>query len=86
MTLCPEPAPTFDLMVDTILSGVPGDGPAWTTPGADLGLAAGLPRVYDSLPHSRNRNDLRLFLNLLDSSVGGLLLFGRPQKFTALTA
>lgn len=75
---------TFDVMVDTLLPGVPGDGPAWNTPGADLGLAAGLPRVYESLPHDRDRHDLKLFLGLLHSSAGGVVLFGRPQKFTGL--
>jgi len=75
---------TFDLMVDTILPGVPGDGPAWTTPGMDLGLAAGLLAVYEALPHNRNRKDLKLFLGLLDSVAGGVVLFGRPQKFTSL--
>ncbi len=84
MTLSASNLRTFDLMVDTILPGVPGDGPAWTTPGMDLGLAAGLPAVYEALPHDRNRKDLKLFLGLLDSAAGGVLLFGRPQKFTSL--
>ncbi|MGH8949007.1 MAG: GMC family oxidoreductase N-terminal domain-containing protein, partial [Acidimicrobiia bacterium] len=71
-------------MVDTILPAVPGDGPAWTTPGADLRLSAGLPRLYQALPHERDRKDLELFLGLLDSAAGGLVLFGRVAKFTNL--
>ncbi|HEU5112321.1 MAG TPA: GMC family oxidoreductase N-terminal domain-containing protein, partial [Acidimicrobiia bacterium] len=63
---------------------VPGDGAAWTTPGADLRLSAGLPGIYDALPHERDRKDLGLFLGLLDSPAGGLVLFGRPSKFTDL--
>ena len=84
MTLSPANLRTFDLMVDTILPAVPGDGPAWTTPGADLRLSAELPRVYGVLPHERDRKDLRLFLGLLDSAAGGMVLFGRAVKFTSL--
>ncbi len=84
MTLSPANLRTFDLMVDTILPAVPGDGPAWTTPGADLRLSAELARVYESLPHERDRKDLRLFLGLLDSAAGGMVLFGRAAKFTSL--
>lgn len=84
MALSAENLRTFDVMVDTILPGLPGDGPAWTTPGADLGLAAGLPRIYESLPHDRDRQDLKVFLGLLDSSAGGVVLFGRPHRFTSL--
>ena len=84
MPLSPANLRTFDLLVDTILPAVPGDGPAWTTPGADLRLSAGLPRVYEALPHQRDRKDLVLFLGLLDSAAGGLVLFGRAAKFTNL--
>ena len=84
MTLSPANLRTFDLMVDTILPAVPGDGPAWTTPGADLRLSAELARVYELLPHERDRKDLRLFLGLLDSAPGGMVLFGRAAKFTSL--
>jgi long-chain-alcohol oxidase len=84
VTLSPANLRTFDLMVDTILPAVPGDGPAWTTPGADLRLSAGLSDVYAALPHDRDRKDLRLFLGLLDSAAGGLVLFGRAAKFTNL--
>jgi len=75
----------FDLLVDTILPAVPGEGAAWTTPGADLRLSAGLPGVYEALPHERDRKDLELFLGLLDSAAGGLVLFGRAKKFTNLS-
>ncbi len=84
MPLSPANLRSFDLLVDTILPAVPGDGAAWTTPGADLRLSAGLPVVYDALPHERDRKDLVLFLGLLDSAAGGLVLFGRPAKFTNL--
>jgi long-chain-alcohol oxidase len=84
VTLTPANLRTFDLMVDTILPPVPGDGPAWTTPGADLRLSVGLSRVYEALPHDRDRKDLELFLGLLDSAAGGLVLFGRVARFTNL--
>jgi long-chain-alcohol oxidase len=74
----------FTAMVDTLLPAVDGDGPAWTTPGRDLGLADRLPGVVDSLPHERQRKDLALFLKLLGSRSGGLLLYGRPRPFPAL--
>ena len=84
MSLSPANGRAFDLLVDTILPAVPGDGAAWTTPGADLRLSAGLPGVYEALPHDRDRKDLALFLGLLDSAAGGLVLFGRAAKFTNL--
>ena len=82
MSLSPANGRAFDLLVDTILPAVPGDGAAWTTPGADLHLSAGLPTLYEGLPHQRDRKDLALFLGLLDSAAGGLVLFGRAKKFT----
>ncbi|MET0567016.1 MAG: GMC family oxidoreductase [Acidimicrobiia bacterium] len=82
MILRPANLRAFDLLVDTILPAVPGDGAAWTTPGADLRLSGGLPGVYEALPHERDRKDLALFLRLLDSAAGGLVLFGRAAKFT----
>jgi len=82
VTLSPANLRAFDLLVDTILPAVPGDGAAWNTPGADLRLSAGLPGVYEALPHQRDRKDLALFLRLLDSAAGGLVLFGRAAKFT----
>ena len=84
MTLSPAHLRAFDLLVDTILPAAPGEGAAWTTPGADLRLSAGLPSVYQALPHERDRKDLVLFLGLLDSAAGGLVLFGRATKFTNL--
>ena len=84
MSLSPANGRAFDLLVDTILPAVPGDSAAWTTPGADLRLSAGLPMVYEALPHERDRKDLALFLGLLDSAAGGLVLFGRAAKFTNL--
>ena len=84
MSLSPANGRAFDLLVDTILPAVPGDGAAWTTPGADLRLSEGLPAVYEALPHDRDRKDLALFLGLLDSAAGGLVLFGRAAKFTNL--
>jgi choline dehydrogenase-like flavoprotein len=82
VTLSPDNLRAFDLLVDTILPAVPGDGAAWTTPGADLRLSAGLPGVYEALPHECDRKGLVLFLRLLDSAVGGLVLFGGAAKST----
>ncbi|MGH8941232.1 MAG: hypothetical protein ACRDWF_00290, partial [Acidimicrobiia bacterium] len=84
MSLSPANGRAFDLLVDTILPAVPGDGAAWTTPGADLRLSEGLPGIYEALPNDRDRKDLALFLGLLDSAAGGLVLFGRAAKFTNL--
>ena len=85
MTLTRNNLDTFTTVVDTILPAVAGEGPAWTTPGADLGLADRLPRIYASLPHDQDRRDFRRLLGLLDSRVGGVVLFGRPSKFTELS-
>lgn len=85
MKLSSRDLETFDIVVDTILPAVPGDGPAWTTPGSELGLSAGLPSVFDSLPHDTDRRDLRLLLGLLDSPAGGLLLYGRPKRLRDLS-
>jgi choline dehydrogenase-like flavoprotein len=76
---------TFDAVVDTLLPATPGDGPAWTSAGSDLALSVGLPRVFDSLPHDSDRRDLALFLRLLDSPAGGLMLYGRPKRLRDLT-
>lgn len=75
---------TFDALVDTLLPAVEGPGPEWTTPGADLGLSGALPVIFERLPHDKNRKDIKLFLGLLSSSAGGLLLFGRPKSFATL--
>ena len=85
MRLATRELETFDVIVDTLLPAVSGEGPAWTTPGSDLGLSAGLPLVFDSLPHDSDRRDLRLFLKLLDSPAGALLLFGRSKRFRDLS-
>ncbi len=82
MSLSPANGRAFDLLVDTFLPAVPGEGAAWTTPGSDLRLSAGLPDLFEALPHERDRKDLALFLGLLDSAAGGLVLFGRAKKFT----
>lgn len=75
---------TFTAVVDTILPGVAGAGPAWTSPGAELGLQARLPELFAALPHDRDRADFKQLLTLLDSRAGGVVLFGRPQRFTEL--
>jgi choline dehydrogenase-like flavoprotein len=85
VTLTTRDLETFDVLVDTILPSVPGEGPAWTTPGSDLGLSSGLPLVFDSLPHDSDRRDFRLFLRLLDSPAGGLMLFGRAKRLRDLS-
>jgi choline dehydrogenase-like flavoprotein len=76
----------FNTVVDTILPAVPGDGEAWTTPGEDLGLASRLPDIFARLPHDQDRRELKLFLGMLNSAPGGLVLYGRPKAFTRLTA
>lgn len=76
----------FTMVVDTVLPEVAGDGPAWETPGEDLGLAAGLPALFDRLPHDKPRRELKLFLGMLNSAPGGAALFGRPVAFTRLGA
>ncbi|HSJ35303.1 MAG TPA: hypothetical protein VLB85_09635, partial [Acidimicrobiia bacterium] len=85
MRLKPRLLDTFTAVVDTILPAVPGDGPVWTTPGRDLGLADRLPRVFDSLPHDHDRRQLKQVLGLLGSRAGGMVLFGRAEAFTAMS-
>ena len=85
MTLSRNNLDTFTMVVDTILPSVTGEGSAWTTAGADLGLADRLPQIYASLPHDQDRKDFRQLLGLLNSRVGGAVLFGRPFKFTELS-
>ena len=74
----------FDALVDTLLPAVEGDGPAWTTPGKDLELSERLPLIFERLPHDQTRKDVKLFLKLLRSPAGGLVLFGRPKAFSRL--
>jgi choline dehydrogenase-like flavoprotein len=76
---------TFDVVVDTLLPALPGDSPAWTMAGSELKLSSGLPAVFESLPHDSDRRDLKLFLKLLDSPGGGLVLFGRRKRLRDLT-
>lgn len=85
MSLTARDIAAFRAIVDTLLPAVDGDGPAWTVRGADLGLEEGLPVIFDRLPHDQARKDLKLFLGLLDSKLGGLVLFGRPRRFTTLS-
>ena len=74
----------FTALVDTLLPAVDGDGPAWTTPGADLDLADRLPALFSRLPNDQDRKDLRQLFGLLNSRIGGLILYGKPKPFTAL--
>ena len=76
---------SFTAVVDTILPAVPGDGPVWTTPGRDLGLAQRLHRVFESLPHDHDRRQLKLILGLLGSRAGGMVLFGRAEAFSTMS-
>jgi choline dehydrogenase-like flavoprotein len=85
VTLATRDLETFDVVVDTFLPAVTGDGPAWTTRGSDLRLSAGLPLVFESLPHDNDRRDLKLFLRLLDTPAGGLLLFGKAKRLRDLS-
>jgi long-chain-alcohol oxidase len=84
VTLSARNLDTFDVVVDTVLPGIHGDSPNWTTPGAALRLSDGLPRVYDLLPHDSDRQQLRLLLGLLNTRLGGLALYGRPAAFTSM--
>lgn len=86
MSLTDKDVAAFRAVVDTLLPAVEGDGPAWTTSPDELGLAEKLPIIFGRLPHDQNRKDMKLFLGLLGSSIGGLLLFGRPKAFTKLDA
>ena len=67
MALSEKDLAAFNAVVDTLLPAVDGDGPAWDTPGADLGLEAGLPTVFDRLPHDQDRKDFKQFLGLLNA-------------------
>jgi choline dehydrogenase-like flavoprotein len=85
MRLKPGLLDTFTVVVDTILPAVPGDGPVWTTPGRELGLAERLPRVFETLPHDHDRRKLTQVLGLLGSRAGGMALFGRAEAFSAMS-
>ena len=85
MTLAPKHLDAFSALVDIILPSTPGDGPVWTTPGRDLGLAERLSQVYEALPHDHDRRELKLVLTLLASRVGGMVLFRRPEAFVAMS-
>ncbi len=84
MSLTVEDLASFRAIVDTLLPPVDGPGRAWTSPGAALGLEEGLAIVFERLPHDQARKDLKLFLGLLNSRVGGLALFGRASAFTKM--
>lgn len=84
MALTAKERATFTAVVDTLLPAVDGDGPAWTTPGGDLGFGERLPEVFARLPHDQDRKDLRQFLGLLNSGFGGLVLYGKPRSFVSL--
>lgn len=84
LTLSRKDLATFDLLVDTVLPSVPGDSLAWTQSGTQLGLGDGLPAIFESLPHDRDRRDLKRFLRLLRSRTGGMALYGRPRAFSRL--
>ncbi len=85
MSLSPKDKAAFRAIVDTLLPSVDGDGPAWTAPGGELGLEDKLQTVFERLPHDQARKDLKLFLGLLSSSLGGLVLFGRPKAFASMS-
>ncbi|HEX6222583.1 MAG TPA: hypothetical protein VF115_15945, partial [Acidimicrobiia bacterium] len=84
-TLSRKDLATFDVLVDTLLPAVAGDGPAWTDPGSHLGLTDRLPDLFERLPHQQDQKDLKLFLRLLRTRGGGLALFGRPRAFQTLS-
>ena len=86
MTLTRANLDTFTAVVDTILPAVDGDSAAWTTPGGALGLADRLPAIFASLPHETDRKEFKQLLGLLDSRFGGVALFGRPRRFSAMSA
>lgn len=85
VTITDKDTAAFRAIADTLLPPVDGPGPAWTTPGGELGLEGRLSTIYERLPHDQARKDLKLFLGLLRSRAGGLLLFGRPAPFTEMS-
>ena len=86
MALTEKDLAAFTAVVDTILPAVEGDGPAWTVPGAQLGLADQLSTVFERLPHDQDRKDLKQFLGLLNSGFGGLVLYGKAKAFTKMSS
>ena len=85
-TLSRKHLATFDVLIDTLLPAVAGDGAAWTDPGSELGLTDRLPGLFERLPHHQDQKDLKLFLRLLRTRTGGLALYGRPRAFQTLFA
>ena len=86
MALTEKDLAAFTAVVDTILPAVEGDGPAWTLPGADLGLADQLFTVFERLPHDQDHTDLKQFLGLLNAGFGGLVLYGKVKAFTKMSS
>jgi choline dehydrogenase-like flavoprotein len=85
MTLSPRAVATFAAVADTLLPAVAGDGPAWTKAASQLGIPDRMSDLYDILPHDHARRDARLMLAILDTSAGGLLLHGRPRRFSTMS-
>lgn len=74
---------TFGAVADALLPSLPGPGFFWTSSGSAL-VRNRLPTLFSGLPNDRARNDLRRLLRMLDTGIGGLLLYGRPRRFADL--
>lgn len=85
MSLSDRAIATFAAVADVLLPPTDGEGPAWTQSASQLGLPPRLHEIYDDLPHDHARRDARLMLWLLNTPAGGLLLHGRPRRFTAMS-
>ena len=85
LTLSSSALETFGAVADTLLPPVEGQGDAWSMSATDLGVSARVTDIYGLLPSDRARKDLRQLLRLMGSPVGGMVLYGKPTKFTGLS-
>ena len=85
VSLSPANGRAFYLLVDTILPAVPVRVLPGPPRAQNSGCRQGSLGVYEApTPQTAIRKDLKLFLGLLDSAAGGLVLFRRAKKFTEM--
>lgn len=84
-TLTSAERATFAAVADALLPALDGDGRFWTSSAAELGIVRRLDGQVARLPDQRTREAIRRLLRTLDTSVGGMILFGRPRRFTRLS-
>ncbi|MFQ5967714.1 MAG: GMC family oxidoreductase N-terminal domain-containing protein [Acidimicrobiia bacterium] len=82
----PRTRATIEALADTFLPGVDGPDRGWTASGRDLLVPDRFPDLFARLPHDSVRRDLAVFLRLLGSRSGGLMLYRKRRRFADLAA